>query len=172
MLPQATAYATCGLAFSGKSSAARKVAAELGIGLISLDAINHERGLRGGEGIPVAEWERTSLIAMERLRAALLAGRSAVVDDTFSRRFLRDRCKAVADACGSRFLILYMDTPIEVIEARRAANDCNPTRHRVRDEVFAAHRDGFEHPTHEEPVVRIGGEADLARWIASVQRSD
>jgi predicted kinase len=151
-----TAYATCGLAFSGKSSAARTVAAELGTDLISLDAINHERGLRGGEGIPVEEWEKTSLIAMERLRAALLAGRSVVVDDTFSHRFLRDRCKAVADACGSLFLILYMDTPIGVIEARRAENDRNPSRHHVRDDVFAAHRDGFQHPMHDEPVVRIG----------------
>ena len=46
-MPQ-TVYAMCGLAFSGKSSAARIVAGELGAELISLDAINAERGLSGG----------------------------------------------------------------------------------------------------------------------------
>jgi predicted kinase len=40
--------------------------------------------------------EETSAIAMDRLRQYLGEGKSAVVDDTFSRRFLRDRCKAVA----------------------------------------------------------------------------
>ena len=33
---------------------------------------------------------------MDRLRQCVREGKSAVVDDTFSRRFLRDRCKAAA----------------------------------------------------------------------------
>ena len=156
----------CGLAFSGKSSAARRVAAELDIDLISLDAINEERGLRGGDGLPVEEWERTSHMAMARLEAALRNGRSVVVDDTFSHRFLRDRCRAVAETCGSRFLILHRDTPLAVIEARRAENDRNPTRPSIRDDVFAAHRDGFEHPQADEPVVSIVDDDALAAWLA------
>ncbi len=160
-----TTYIMCGLAFSGKSSAAQRVAEILSCVLISLDAINHERGLDGGEGIPVEEWERTSHIAMERLEVALRGGRSIVVDDTFSHRFLRDRCRAVAERSGSRFLILYMDTPLPVIEARRLANDRNPTRHRVRDEVFAAHRDGFQHPAAGEPFVRITDDTTLTAWL-------
>jgi hypothetical protein len=43
-------YAMCGVAFSGKSTLALRIAAELSICLISLDTINHKRGLRGGEG--------------------------------------------------------------------------------------------------------------------------
>ena len=43
-------YAMCGVAFSGKSTLALRIAAELSICLISLDAINHKRGLRGGDG--------------------------------------------------------------------------------------------------------------------------
>jgi predicted kinase len=159
-------YAMCGLAFSGKSTAARLVAHELGAELISLDAINHERGLRGGDGIPDPEWERTSLIAMERLRACLGRGRSAVVDDTFSHRFLRDRCRGAAEDRGCGFVILFVDTSLEVIAARRRANDRNPTRHRVRDEVFAEHCARFEFPAPDEPFIRFGGEADLRAWLA------
>src|SRR5262245_52215749 len=80
-------YAMCGVAFSGKSTLARRIADELSIALISLDAINHERGLRGGEGMSIAQWEVTSAIAMDRLRRRLKEGESVVVDDTFSRRF-------------------------------------------------------------------------------------
>ena len=58
----------------------------------------------------VAQWEETSFLAMDRLRAVLEAGHSVVVDDTFSHRFLRDRCWAVAEKSGSHFLILYLDT--------------------------------------------------------------
>lgn len=165
--PRPTAYAMCGLAFSGKSTAARRIAADLGLALISLDAINTERGLDGGTGLPVAEWERTSHTAMARLADELAAGRSAVVDDTFSHRFLRDRCRAVAASAGADFVLLAMTTPLEVIERRRAANARRPERPAIDDAVFAAHRDGFQHPGDDEAPVRIGGDADLTAWIAA-----
>jgi hypothetical protein len=88
-------FAMCGIAFAGKSTVARRVASALELNLISLDAINAERGLSGGEGIPDARWEETSFVAMDRLRKCLEQGRGAVVDDTFSHRFLRNRCQGL-----------------------------------------------------------------------------
>lgn len=164
--PRPFAYAMCGLAFSGKSTAARRIAAELGIACISLDAINAERGLDGGTGLPVAEWERTSRIAMARLGDILAAGRSAVVDDTFSHRFLRDRCRAVATQAGARFVLIAMTIPLAVIAQRRAANALRPGRPAIRHDVFAAHRDGFQRPGDDEAPVRVSHDADLAAWIA------
>jgi predicted kinase len=161
-----TVYAMCGLAFSGKSSAAAAVVRALKIDVASLDGINIERGLKGGEGIADAQWEETSFIAMERVRAFLKSVRSLVVDDTFSHRFLRDRCKAVADEFSARFVILFMDTPLAEIEVRRAANNLNPVRHGIRDAVFAHHRDRFQFPTDDEPVVRIRTNRELADWLA------
>lgn len=161
-----TVYATCGLSFSGKSTTARTLAHRLGAELIALDAINHERGLRGGEGIPDSEWEKTSAIAMARLADALRAGRDAVVDDTFSHRFLRERCRNVAADGGARFVLLFLDTPIETIAARRAANAAASTRHAVRDEVFEHHRARFEFPGPDENPVRLTTPAEFAAWLA------
>jgi predicted kinase len=158
-VPQ-TVYAMCGLAFSGKSSVAAILARDLKTELISLDAINAERGMRGGEGMSDRQWEETSAIAMDRLRVLLQQGRSVVVDDTFSHRFLRDRCKQVAHDNGSRFLIIFMDTPLSEIEARRGANDRHPVRHRIRDEVLWHHRDRFQFPTDDE-FVRIRNAGDV-----------
>jgi predicted kinase len=158
-------YAMCGVAFSGKSTLAGRIADGLSIPLISLDAINHERGLRGGEGMSVAQWEETSAIAMDRLRQRLREGKSAVVDDTFSRRFLRDRCKAVALEFGAEFTIVFVDTPIEEIRSRRAANNQRPTRHHVQDRVFEEHYKTFQFPTADEPVVRVAEGFDLPSWL-------
>ena len=158
-------YAMCGLAFSGKSTMARKLAQSLGAALVSLDAINEERGLDGSKGLTDRQWEESSFMAMDRLRGVLRQGRSAVVDDTFPHRFLRDRCKAVAESEGCRFMILFVDTPPSVIEARRADNLRRPIRAHLAEEVFAHHRDRFQFPTEDEAVVRIGSDQDLARFL-------
>lgn len=114
--------ATCGLAFSGKSTVARRVAEPLAAELVSLDALNAERGFDGGSVIDDSEWERTSWMAVDRVAAVLGQGRSALVDDTFSHRFLRDRFRACAHKAGAQFAILFIDTPLAIIEARIAAN--------------------------------------------------
>jgi predicted kinase len=161
--------AMCGLAFSGKSTAARRVAGALGLG-ISLDAINRERGLHGGEGMPDERWEETSFIAMARLRECLQQGNGAIVDDTFSHRFVRDRCRRVAESCGATFTILFLDTPLPVIQARRAANSMVATRDPIGDDVFEHHRRRFEVIETDELAVRITCDGDLDRWIAGFHR--
>src|SRR5262245_19091435 len=158
-------YAMCGVAFSGKSTLARRIADELSIILISLDAINHERGLRGGDGMSIAQWEETSAIAMNRLRECLREGKSAVVDDTFSRRLLGDRFKTVALEFGAEFTIVFVDTAIEEIRSRRESNFQRATRHHVREDVFEDHYKTFQFPTADEPVVRVAGGFDLQSWL-------
>jgi predicted kinase len=165
-----TVIAMCGIAFSGKSTAARKIAAALDLDLIVLDAINDDRGMSGGAGMTPDQWNETSLIAMDRLRAALARGRSVVVDDTFSHRFLRDRCKAVADEFGCAFEILFVDTPLIAIQLRRTANNASPIRPQVRDDVFDAHQKQFQFPADDEPIVRVRDDHDLDRWIADYLR--
>lgn len=56
----------CGLSFSGKSTLAAQLVNGLNAELISLDAINQERGLDGGKGIPLQEWSATNRIAHDR----------------------------------------------------------------------------------------------------------
>ncbi|WP_152364235.1 AAA family ATPase [Microlunatus speluncae] len=59
----------CGRSFSGKSTVAGYLAAELGGELVSLDDLNAERGLWGGDGIPIEEWSRTMDLAHDRVAA-------------------------------------------------------------------------------------------------------
>nr|WP_282818681.1 AAA family ATPase [Curtobacterium flaccumfaciens] len=57
---------TCGLSFSGKSTLAAGLSNALAGELLSLDQINEERGLHGGQGIPLEEWAATNRIAHAR----------------------------------------------------------------------------------------------------------
>lgn len=159
--------ALCGLAFSGKSTVARRIAAELGAELISYDMINATRGFDGGTAIADSEWEKTSLMAVDRAQAALAAGRSVVVDDTFSHRFLRARFAAVAAAAGVPFELLFVDTPLAVIEARIAENARTGRRAHIAADVFAHHRDRFQFPGADESPVRLVAKDDLDRWLAA-----
>ena len=157
--------ALCGLAFSGKSTIARRVAAATDAELISYDAINAARGFDGGTVIADAEWEKTSLLAADRAAAALASGRSVVVDDTFSHRFLRQRFAKVAADAGAPFVLLFVDTPLATIEARIAENARTRTRGHIAPEVFAHHRARFQFPGDGEQPVRLAGAADLERWL-------
>ncbi len=161
-----TVYALCGPAFTGKSTAARRIAAELDAGLVSLDAIHEERGLFPGADLDAANWEETGRIALERTASILRQVRSAVVDDTFSYRFQRDRFRHLAGAEGSGFLILFMDTPAEEVAARIAANRLDPARADVLPHVVDFIRAEFEPPAADEPFVRFTSHHDVERWLA------
>lgn len=150
----------CGLAFSGKTSVARQVVASLGC--LSLDDINDERGLWGGHGIPVEEWQRTHEVAHDRLRQSLRRHQCVVVDDTNNLRWLRDRLRDVAIQEGHTAALVYVKTPLEEIAARmqRAAEFGN--RRVVESDVFEQHSKSFEEPTYDEsPIVhRVGDDVD------------
>ena len=81
-----------GRSFAGTTTLAAELVKALPADLLSFDAINEERGLHGGAGIPTEEWARTKETAQTRVRAALRSARTVVVDDTSSPRFLRDEC--------------------------------------------------------------------------------
>ncbi|MBI3199582.1 MAG: ATP-binding protein [Rhodospirillales bacterium] len=158
--------ALCGLAFSGKSTIARRVAAETGAELISYDLLNAARGFDGGTVMDDSEWEKTGLKAASMAHAALASGRSVVVDDTFSHRFLRQRFAAVAAAAGASFVLLFVDTPLAVIETRIAENARTKARPHIAPDVFAHHHARFEFPRDDERPVRLASAAALDLWLA------
>jgi hypothetical protein len=158
-------YAMCGVAFSGKSTLALRSAGELSICLISLDAIKHERGLRGGEGMSIAQWKRRA--RLQWTGCANTSGRA-------SPRWSMTRSPAASCATdaklwrlefGAEFTIVFVDTAIDEIGSRRDANNQRPTRHHVRDDIFEDRYKTVLFPTAEEPFVRVVEGFDLQSWL-------
>lgn len=188
----------CGTSFSGKSTFARALAAEIQAMVISLDEINERRGLWGGDGMPLEEWQRTHEIATAEARAQLLGasdrrtedsaattrnaasrdsaeatstgrsavpGRSVIVDDTSSPRFLRDGWRSLARQIGVGFLLVYLDVDQATIRRRQADNRVSQGRRDVTDAVLEEHLAGFEPPEPDEAAVRVTSVNDLIQVL-------
>lgn len=159
-------YAMCGLSFSGKTTLARAVARLTGAEHVSLDDINAERGLSGGQGIPVEEWERTSALAVERMGRLFDAGRDVVLDDTLCFRWLRERYAAVADRHGALFVLAYVSTPLPEIHRAMAENEAAPQRALILPDVFEEHARSFEPPAEDERPWVYDRTIPVEEWIA------
>jgi predicted kinase len=159
----------CGPSFSGKSVLARALAPLLGAELVSLDSINEARGLFGGKGVPVDEWMRTHELAAEQTRQWLTRGKSVIVDDTSSPRFLRDAWRGRADQIGCPFALVFVDTPPDVISRRHEANRSTRHRHDVTDDILREHLRGFEPPEPDEAAIRVSDPAEPTQVALEVR---
>jgi predicted kinase len=160
----------CGLAFSGKSTVARSLTQNLDARLVSLDDINNERGLWGGHGITVEEWQRTHEVAQARVRSALTAGQSVVLDDTSNLRLLRDGYRALAHASGARFALVFVSTPLRDIQERRVRASRTRERRSVDDAVFSEHAASFEEPEVDEAALVHRPNDSLDELLADVRQ--
>ena len=159
----------CGLSFSGKSTFARLLARELDAAVVSLDAINEERGLHGGEGIPGSEWATTHRVGEERVSALLGAGTDVIVDDTGSPGFVREHWRDIANRAGAEFSLVWVQIDPELQRTRLLENRESGTRHDVSDQVMSDHISGFEPPLAEDAILvdaRDVRDAAVARRIA------
>ncbi len=155
----------CGTSFSGKSTFAWALAAEIHALIISLDEINERRGLWGGDGIPIEEWQQTHEIASTEVRAQLLGGRNVVVDDTSSLRVLRDGWRALAGEVGVGFGLIYLDVGHATIRRRMAENRVSGVRRDVAYAVLEEHLASFEPPQADEGALRVTSAEDLVQVL-------
>ena len=162
----------CGRSFSGKSVLARALADALPGTVVSLDSINDERGLRGGQGIPLEEWVRTHELARERATAVLTRDDTVIVDDTSSPKFLRDAWRSLAAGNDARFVLVFIDAAEETVRLRQAANRAAPHRPDVDDAVMREHLSAFEPPGEDEqPVLVVAEDVTLPQVVGDVGRA-
>jgi predicted kinase len=160
-------YLLCGLAFAGKSTLARAIAAHAGAMVVSLDAINARRGLAGGLGIPPEEWRRSHAMALAETETALASGRPVVVDDTHCFRFLRDDFRSLAGRLGATCVVVLVDAPLALVQRRRRDNDRTRARPPVTEEVLLELARCFETPGPDETVMRVPPDGDMDAWVAA-----
>jgi len=160
-------YLLCGMAFAGKSTLARALAAHLSAEIVSLDEINARRGLVGGRGLPDHEWAASHEQALEEVRALLASARDVVVDDTTCFRFLRDDFRKVAREQETETVLIFVDASEELLRQRRRENEQSHRRDTVTDPIFRDLLEKFEHPTPDEHPLVFPAVADPGRWVAA-----
>jgi predicted kinase len=122
--------AMCGLGFSGKSVLAQSLSQQLGIGVLSYDTEIypvHRHLVPPGSSV-AAEYDFVQDIARKKIGTMLAAGQSLIYDDLLLERDDRRRLAAVAHDHRAELVLVYLDTPLAVINQRRAENSRTRTR--------------------------------------------
>lgn len=158
-------YLLCGMPFSGKTTLGKSIAQYLNALYISLDEINEARGLFGGEGIPVTEWEKTHHLAIEQLQDLMPSQRDIVLDDTNCFRWLRDRFRDLGVRYGYQTTLIFLNIPLVEIEQRIVANNQTQTRNKVKQEIIEKMQKTFEIPQPDETSINYSGEKSIEKWI-------
>jgi predicted kinase len=160
-------FIMCGIAFSGKTTVAKQLVQAVGCAYVSLDDINAERGLHGGEGIALKEWIRTHDIAVGRLKELTPRGEDIVLDDTNCFRWLRERYREFASENGYVAELVYLNVSSEEVQARIVRNEVTAARPAIEMNVFRAHVQEFEPPQADEVATVLRNAQDISRWIES-----
>lgn len=111
-------YIMCGLAFSGKSTLARKIAEHTGSELISFDKLWVEKDKEKSVPKDAEGWRYIRDVAQEKVLALLKVGKTVVYDDNNPRKEHREELKQVAKKAEVRAVVVYLDT----IRAREKTN--------------------------------------------------
>ena len=155
----------CGLAFSGKSTLARKISEHTGSKLVAFDKLWVEQDKekpvpKGSEG-----WRYIRDLATTEILAILKSGTSVVYDDNNPRKEHREELRSVAKNAGADAVVIYLDTSLDVIRAREEANRSSQDRHDVEPENFEKVMKDLEIPTADENVIVFTPEMNIDDFI-------
>ncbi len=150
----------------GKSAIARELSPLLDADAISSDVVRKElAGLPPTARVTGAERDalyapdmslRTYAEIVARARAALAAGRGAILDATFLRRATRERAYAMAREVGARAVLVWCEAPLEVVRERLAARAAaNTDASDATFEVYERQLAECEAPTSAEPAPTV-----------------
>ena len=163
--------AMCGLPFSGKSVLARSLGHALGIRVLSYDFEVYQafRHLVPAGSSVTAEYGFVQGVARRRIGEHLVAGGRLIYDDLLLERDDRRKLAEVTAACRAELILVYLDTPAEVIAERRARNSRARTRASVPDAKLALDSSLLQPPGDDEQPVRVRPGDDLPDIAAQVR---
>jgi len=162
--------AMCGLPFSGKSVLAEALSRELRIRLLSYDhAIYpvHSRSAPAGSSV-AGEYDFVQAIARREIGAILASGESLIYDDLLLQREHRRKLAAVAETRWADFVLVYLDTPLPVIDERRAANSGTRRRASIPEASMRFDVSVLEPPQDAERAIFVSPDYVLADVLARV----
>jgi len=163
-------YILCGLGFSGKSTLAKQIAEKKNAVLISQDGIYFEKEKELDPALTDAkEWELIRSIAFERIDEALRSGKSVVYDSTNTRREHRDAAREIAGKNQADSVLVFLDTPDEVLVDRQIKNKETNERHDVEQKYLDQARAELEMPDADENVVVFKSGENLEEWLNNLK---
>lgn len=159
-------YIMVGVGFAGKSTLAKKIAEHFNIPLVSQDALffEKEKELNLNEDDDV-QWRMLLTMCQQRIREFILEGRSVVFDHVNLKREYRDELRELAKQAGGKAVVIYLDTPEELLNSRQEANKISGERHDVKQEYLDDAKRELEVPTSDENPYLFTPETDIESFL-------
>lgn len=160
-----TLFILCGEAFSGKSTLAKEIASKYEAKIIGRDEIYFAtEKILALENTPEEDddnlWNNLWPLVLQGSENQLSLGNSVVIDDNCFYLKQRDELRSIAKKADAEVVLIYLDTPQEVIKKRKEENKRNKTRHDVPSAWLEEDRHIFERPSEaEKPIVYNPGKA-------------
>ena len=158
----------CGLAFSGKSTLARKIAEHTDSKLVAFDKLWVEQDKEKPVPKGVEGWRYIRDLAQRNVLDYLQAGKSVVYDDNNPRKEHREELRDVAKKAGIDAVVIYLDTSLDVIRVREEANRSSQDRHDVEPENFEKVMKDLEVPTADENTIVFTPEMNIEDFIKNL----
>ena len=159
----------CGLPFSGKSMLAKELSRALQIAILSYDHDIYE--LHKHEVPPgtskAQEYEMVESIARRQLRTLLKRGDSVIYDDLNLERQDRQILRELACECDAQPIIVYVDTPLNIIEKHREANRQRGERGDIDESTMQLDISLLQPPQSKDVVVVKPGD-DVAEVVSKI----
>ena len=161
-------YIMCGLPFSGKSTLAKKIAEHTNSKLISFDEVWVAKEKELGISKDVEGWKLIREEAHREVIKTLEEDMSVVYDDTNIRFEHREKLRSIAKDLNTQYLVVYMDTPLNIIRERRAANKSTKERHEVDLENLKSVINQLQVPVPQENLIAFKPDTDMEAWLKNL----
>ncbi len=158
----------CGLAFAGKSTLARKITEYTGSRLIAFDKLWVEKEKDRPIPKDANGWRFIRKAAQEEIAKSLKEGKSVVYDDNNVRFEHREELRKIAKELGAEDIVVYLNTPIDVIRMRESTNKITGERHKVEPKNFQTVAEQLQVPTSEEKVIVFEPGNDIDDWLRNL----
>ncbi|WP_395088972.1 AAA family ATPase [Armatimonas sp.] len=122
-------YLLCGLSFAGKSTLAKGLSGLLGAVIIEADRYIPVVEERLPNANKIESWRAIQALAREAVRESLASGTSVIFDDLMVDPQDRDELALLAGQVGAATLVIFLDTPIEVVRERQRLASSKPENH-------------------------------------------
>jgi predicted kinase len=115
-----------------------------------------------------AEYDFVQAIARREIGAILASGESLIYDDLLLQREDRRKLAAVAEAHWAGLVLVYLDTPLPVIDERRAANSRTRARTSIPEASMRLDISVLEPPQDAERAIYVSPDYVLPDVLARV----
>jgi len=157
-------YIITDLPFSGKSTLAKELVKRFGFERTSVDKMMNKRKM-DEVYMNQEDWNLVYSEAYEELEKLLQLGKSVAFDGGSLLKSERNKLKKIAEKCGVKWKLIYMNTPKEVILERRnkvkKTNERDPLEDETMDKAFEM----MEEPVPDEKAVIFNPNDRVDDWI-------